>query len=138
MRLAWLAVAALVASAVSSLIHWQMIVPQLPELSLMPRMWVALQPLPVVLVVILAGYQARSISRVLASAAAIVLPWVVVETAYGLITGRPVAHDLWATDAAYWQIVIGQIVVCAVIVGVLAFAFEPLRRLAAKVKGADP
>lgn len=34
--------------------------------------------------------------------------------------------------------VYGQILTCAVIVGVLAFAFEPLRRLAAKVKGADP
>ena len=125
-----LSTVALIASATSALVYWQLIVPQLPGMHSVPLWWWALMLLPVGLVVVWAGHRSRSFSEVLASAPAIVLPWVLVEVVYSLITGRPVAHDVWATDPSYWFGVVLYLVICGVGVGLTAVMFGWVRHYA--------
>ena len=93
--------------------------------------------LPVGLVVVWAGYRSRSLSQVLGSAAAIVLPWVLVEAVYGLVTARPVAHDLWVTVPAYWFLVALKLLLCGVAVGLIAIRSRWVRHdvTASKTRG---
>lgn len=137
---AWtvLAAAGLLASATSALIYWQLIVPQLPRLLAVPLWWWGFMLLPVGLVIVWAGYQARSLSQVLASAGAIVLPWVGAQAVYGLITGRPVGHDVWVTDLWYWLAVALQVVVCGVAVGLMAVLFRWRRHATASNTHVNP
>jgi heme/copper-type cytochrome/quinol oxidase subunit 1 len=89
--------------------------------------------LPVGLVTAWAGYRARSPTHVLAAAAAIVLPRVLIDLSLGLVTGRPIAHDIHLHDTYY---VVGpygvgilvEVLAFVIAIGLLAVLFRWIRR----------
>ena len=57
---------------------------------------------PVIAAIVWVGYLSESLRQVIGYTSVLLLPWLALRTAYGLLTGTQVGHDVWATDSWWW------------------------------------
>lgn len=100
--LALFAVLGTVAFVVERRIYEAVIVPRLPGLSEVPLCWWLGAFTPPILVFLYAGWRGSSIRAAAAFTAAACLPWLTGRAVYGALTARPVGHDQWVGDSAFW------------------------------------
>jgi len=100
------------------------IVPRLPEWRSVPMWCWAVQLLPLAAVAVFTGVVSQAPRRAAINGVFLVSLPLSLNAVYGLLTGRAVAHDMWASDFAYWlvasiQLALGVLIVVltAVIAG---------------------
>src|SRR5688572_17083113 len=95
----------------SALIYRWMIVPRLPEWRSVPIWWWGIQLLPLVAAVVSAGVLSRSTREAAINGLLLVVPPVLVVSAYGAVTGRPIGHDMWVHEPLYWLVALAQVAI---------------------------
>ena len=86
------------------------IVPRLPGWRSVPIWWWVVQLLPLAAAVVFTGVVSQTPLKAVINGIFLVLPPIALVTAYGLVSGRPVAHDMWASDPFYWVVASAQLV----------------------------
>jgi hypothetical protein len=102
----------IVALSLSEAIYRLAIVPRLPKWQSVPIWWWLVQMLPLVAAVVLTGLMSRTVRDATMNGLSLVVPAVLVVSAYGALTGQPIGHDIWVQDPVYWLIAIAQVGVC--------------------------
>ncbi len=84
-------------------IQQELVEPQLPTNSSAVYNWTYVYLVMAACLYLGVGVRAGAVGRWVLLLAATALPWCVGLAAWGLATGRPVAHDTWVDDAAFWR-----------------------------------
>ncbi len=95
--------------ALSEAIYRFAIVPRLPGWNPVPLRWWVVQLSPLVVAVAFAGLVSPTLREAVKSGLCLLVPPVAIASVCGLISVKPVGHDMWANTVAYWLVAITQV-----------------------------
>jgi hypothetical protein len=100
----------------SETIYRYAIVSRLPEWRSVPIWCWAVQLLPLVIAALFTGIVSQTLRRAAINGFFLFSLPLGLIAVYGLVTGRAVAHDLWASSLAYWLVASAQLALGILIV----------------------